>query len=81
MLNGVIWIVCSGAAWRDLPERLGAWSTVYQRYRDWRDDGALERVLDRLHSRLNEKGMIDMETGSLDRPVSGNSWSITKKIK
>lgn len=66
MLNGVLWIVCSGAAWRDLPERFGAWSTVYQRYRDWRDDGTLERVLDRMRSRLNEQGMIDMETWSLD---------------
>jgi transposase len=66
MLNGVLWIVCSGAAWRDLPERFGAWSTVYQRYRDWRDDGTLERVLDRLRSRLNEEGMIDMETWALD---------------
>ena len=66
MLNGVLWIVCSGAAWRDLPERFGAWSTVYQRYRDWRDDGTLEQVLDRMRSRQNEEGMIDMETWSLD---------------
>ncbi|MCY1400800.1 hypothetical protein D9M71_159020 [compost metagenome] len=66
MLNGVLWIVCSGAAWRDLPERFGAWSTVYQRYRNWRDDGTLERVLDRLRTRLNEEGMIDMETWALD---------------
>lgn len=66
MFNGVLWIVCSGAAWRDLPERFGAWSTVYQRYRDWRDDGTFERVLDRLRTRLNEEGMIDMETWALD---------------
>ena len=39
MLNGIFWILCSGAAWCDLPERLGPWSTVYQRFRDWRDDG------------------------------------------
>ncbi|KPW16680.1 ISPS1a [Pseudomonas syringae pv. tomato] len=29
VLHGVLWILCSGAAWRDLPERFGPWSTVY----------------------------------------------------
>lgn len=31
MLDGVLWVLCSGAAWRDMPERFGPWSTVYQR--------------------------------------------------
>ncbi|SDQ26051.1 Putative transposase of IS4/5 family [Pseudomonas sp. UC 17F4] len=69
MINGIFWILCSGAAWRDLPERFGAWSTVYQRFRDWRDDGTLDRVLDRLHVRLTEEGLIDMDTWTLD-PVT-----------
>ncbi len=29
VLHGILWILCSGAAWRDLPERFGPWSTVY----------------------------------------------------
>jgi len=49
MLNGLFWILCSGAAWRDLPDRFGPWSTVYQRFRDWRDDGTFDQVLERLH--------------------------------
>ncbi|PXX51907.1 Transposase and inactivated derivatives, partial [Pseudomonas sp. LAMO17WK12:I10] len=39
MLNGILWVLCSGAAWRDMPERFGPWSTVYQRFRDWRNRG------------------------------------------
>ena len=35
MLNGIFWILCSGAKWRDLPERFGPWKTVYQRFRQW----------------------------------------------
>ena len=34
MLNGMLWVLCSGAAWRDMPERFGPWSTVYQRFLD-----------------------------------------------
>lgn len=66
MLNGIFWVLCSGAAWRDLPERFGPWSTVYQRLRDWRDDGTFTKVLDRLHIRLREDGLIDLETWMID---------------
>ena len=37
MLNGILWVLCSGAAWRDMPERFGPWSTVYPRFRDLRN--------------------------------------------
>ncbi|MBO8087872.1 MAG: transposase, partial [Marichromatium sp.] len=62
ILNGIFWVLCSGAAWRDLPARFGPWSTVYQQFRDWRDDGTFTKVLDRLHIRLHEDGLIDLET-------------------
>lgn len=29
MLNAMIWLARSGAAWRDLPERYGPWTSVY----------------------------------------------------
>ena len=66
MLNGIFWLLCSGAAWRDLPERFGPWSTVYQRFRDWRNRGTFDQMLKRLHIRLNEQGLIDMETWMID---------------
>ena len=31
-LNGILWIAKSGAAWRDLPERYGSWSTLYDKF-------------------------------------------------
>lgn len=66
MLNGVLWVLCSGAAWRDMPERFGPWSTVYQRFRDWRNQGTFDLTLKRLHIKLNEQGLIDLETWMID---------------
>ena len=48
MLNGVLWIARSGAAWRDLPERYGAWSSVYRRFKEWQESGLLERIMEEL---------------------------------
>ena len=32
LLDVILWITHSGAAWRDLPERYGAWETAYKRF-------------------------------------------------
>ncbi|MGY4494894.1 transposase [Pseudomonas sp. TE3610] len=66
MLDGVLWILRSGAAWRDMPEEFGPWSTVYQRFRDWRNRGTFDQMLKRLHLRLNEQGLIDLRTWMID---------------
>ena len=44
VFNAIVWLARSGAAWRDLPERYGAWETIYSRFRKWLDDGVLDNV-------------------------------------
>ena len=56
MLHGVLWVVCWVAAWRETPERSGPWTTVYQRFRDWRNRGSFDPMLKRLHIKLMSKG-------------------------
>ena len=60
MLNGMLWIVRSGAQWRELPERYGPWQSVYSRFRKWRDSGVLEKVFHVLSQDA------DMENLSID---------------
>lgn len=47
-LNGMFWVLRSGAPWRDLPARYGPWSSVYDRFRRWRDRGLFGDLLDAL---------------------------------
>ena len=47
-LDGVFWVLRTGAPWRDLPECYGKWNTVFQRFRRWRDKGVWERLLEAL---------------------------------
>lgn len=44
MLNGMVWLARSGAAWRDLPERYSPCTSVYSRFRKWIDDGILDNI-------------------------------------
>jgi transposase len=48
VLDGVLWILATGAPWRDLPTSFGPWQTVYGRFRVWCTNGLLDRALRRL---------------------------------
>jgi len=45
-LNGILWIARSGAPWRDLPERYGSWSTLYDKFARWSNLGIFEKIFD-----------------------------------
>ena len=47
-LNGIMWVARSGAAWRDMPERYGSWSTVYDRFKRWTEAGVIQAIFEAL---------------------------------
>lgn len=65
-LNGIFWILHTGAQWRELPERYGKWQTVYWRFNRWRKDGTIDRMLERLHLALGADGRLDVELWCID---------------
>ena len=69
VLNGVFWVLRTGAPWRDLPERYGPWSTVYDRFRRWHREGAWQRVLDALRAEARKADRINFEFAALDGSV------------
>lgn len=46
VLNGIFWVLRSGAPWRDLPERYGPRTTCYNRFIRWRKAGVWDRLMD-----------------------------------
>ncbi len=56
----MFWVMYSDAQWREMPERYGSWKTEYHRFNRWSRDGTLEKMLSRLHLKLDENGYIDM---------------------
>src|ERR1700723_3438631 len=65
-LNGMLWILRSGAPWRDLPERYGKWKSVYHRFNRWRREGLFDRILKALQIRLDKHGKIDWDLWLVD---------------
>ena len=60
MLEAMLWILRTGAPWRDLPDEYGPWESVYTRFSRWSRKGVLQRVFDRLAEDRDSEGyMID----------------------
>ena len=58
--NALLWMARTGTAWRDLPEQLGKWNVVYQRYAYWCDKGHFERLFQGVQQHPDlEEVMVD----------------------
>lgn len=66
VLNGVLWILRSGARWQDLPGRFPPYQTCHRRYQAWVRTRALRDILEVLAEDLRERGQIDLSECYID---------------
>jgi transposase len=59
-LEGLLWLLRTGARWRDIPVDLPSGSTCWRRLRDWAGDGVLEDIQAALVEGLGERGRLDL---------------------
>lgn len=65
-LEGVIWRFKTGGQWREMPQEFGTWSTVSNRFRQWRDAGVFEALLEGLIAEAAKRGEVDLSLVSID---------------
>jgi transposase len=56
VLNGIFWVLRSGAPWPDLPENYGLYTTCYNRFVRWRHAGIWRRIMETLVAPHDEAG-------------------------
>lgn len=69
MLEGALWVLHTGAPWRDLPGRFGPWQTVYGRFRAWARSGVLESLIGALQRELARSGKLELGLWCVDTTV------------
>ena len=66
LLNGMPWVLRTGAQWQDLPGRYGTKSTCHRRFQQWIDAGVFEQILKTLAEDLKERGGLDLSECFVD---------------
>jgi len=58
VLNGIVWILRTGAPWKDMPSRFPPATTCFGRFQQWSRSGVLRRVLESVRDTLVGEGFI-----------------------
>jgi len=72
VLNGIFWVLRTGAPWRDLPGRYGPYTTAYNRFNRWRKAGIWDRLMEAVVKAHDGKvQMIDSSIVRVHQHASG----------
>ena len=52
IIDGILYQLKNGCNWQDLPRDLPPYSTVYWHYKQWRDAGVFEHLMETLHGEV-----------------------------
>src|SRR5262245_12620333 len=69
ILNGILWILRTGAPWRDLPERYGPWRTVASRFYRWQHAGIWEQLFSAVQAQADADGHINWDVQYVDGTI------------
>jgi transposase len=68
--EGVVWKFRSGGQWREMPSEFGAWQTVYDRFRQWRDAGVFQALMEGMITEAARRGQVDLSLVGVDSTVA-----------
>lgn len=62
VFSAILWILGSGAAWRDLPKEYGNWNSIYHKFRNWIEAGVFEKILRSLVEECRKYYLVEMDS-------------------
>lgn len=66
VLSGILWILRTGAQWKELPERYPSYQTCHRRFQEWSRAGVVEKVMRTLAADLEERGEVSLKECFID---------------
>jgi transposase len=69
VINGMLWIMRTGAPWEDLPESYGSHKTVSSRFYRWRKAGIWDKILAEVQKDADTKGQVEWELHFVDSSI------------
>lgn len=79
VLNGILWILRTGAQWQDIPDKYPPYQTCHRRFQKWVKTGVFEEILKSLAKDLQKRGGINLSECFIDGTFApakkgGSTW-------
>jgi transposase len=69
VLNGILWVLRTGAPWRDAPSVYGPWQTLSTRFYRWVKAGIWDQILAALQQQADAEGEVDWTLHHVDGTI------------
>ena len=78
VLNGILWVLGTGAQWRELPNKYPPYQTCHRRFQQWVREGKLEGILNALAEELHARGKLELEEAFIDASFTGAEKGVSQ---
>jgi transposase len=69
-IEGILWVLVTGARWKDMPRRFPSYATCWRRFKAWTEAGLWQKAWSRLVRKLDRLGRVDWEQSLADGTFS-----------
>ena len=66
IVNGILWVLRTGARWKDMPEKFPPYQTCHRRLQEWVRSGRLRDILEALAKDLEDRGKFNLDECFID---------------
>ena len=81
VLNGVLWILGSGAQWAEMPTKYPPYQTCHRRFQQWIREGKLVEALRLLAKHLHERGKLHLDEAFVDATFASAKKGASRSVR
>jgi transposase len=81
VLNGILWVLRTGAPWANLPDHYPSFQTCHRRFQQWVRAGVMKRIMEVFAARLQRRGEIDVTEAFIDATFASAKKGARKSVK
>lgn len=79
--EGILWVLRSGARWKDMPSRFPSYVTCWRRFARWSADDLWDIAMQRLLEELDRRGKLNWEEGFADGTFASAKKGAISSVK
>jgi transposase len=80
VLNGVLWVLGTGAQWAEMPEKYPPYQTCHRRFQAWVRDGRFVEALRLLARHLHERGKLNLDEAFVDATFASAKKGASRSV-
>jgi transposase len=80
VVNGVLWVLGTGAQWAEMPEKYPPYQTCHRRFQQWVRDGQFVKALRLLATHLHQRGKLNLDEAFVDATFASAKKGASRSV-